>query len=311
MPSIFGILMSRKIRSIVFDCKTGQYYKGDGESITAGINRGFSLNNKGFLNFSADFRFNNFTRRGGEHTGTVYKTIPTNPTPAVASKLKAEDDSLVRVNNFDRNVSIAGSSKINRGGALLNGGYAIGKKSELFWTAAANSRQTISPQPYTFPKTANRINPALFPNGFQNRIRHRATDISGIAGAKGETTNGWRWELTSAYGNNTDRYYNDNTNNASQFYTLGQAAPTSFYTGTLVYGQLTNNLQFSKSLSSNPEKSSNLSMGAEWRLENYQIKQGEESSWANYDSLARKQGGAGGFSPENAVNKSRNVGAAF
>ncbi|MGI8637306.1 MAG: TonB-dependent receptor plug domain-containing protein, partial [Segetibacter sp.] len=144
------------------------------------------------------------------------------------------------------------------------------------------------------------------------RINHRAIDISGIAGAKGETTNGWRWELTSAYGKNTDRYKFANTNNATQFYTLGKAAPTSFYIGTLVYGQLTNNLQFSKSLSSNAEKSSNISMGAAWRVANYPIKQGEESSWINYDSLlARKQGGAGGFSPENAVNKSRNVGAAY
>jgi iron complex outermembrane receptor protein len=230
----------------------------------------------------------------------------------VAQRLKAEDDSLVSVNNFDRNkVSNAGSAKITRGGALLNGGYAIGKKSELFWTVMTNSRQTISAQGYTFPRNPNRINPELFPNGFQSRVNHHTTDISGIAGAKGETTNGWHWELTSAYGNNTDRYYVDNTNNASQFYTLGKNAPTSFYNGTFVYGQLTNNLQFSKSLSSNPGRLSNISMGAEWRLENYQIKQGEESSWKNYDSLGRKQGGTGGVSPENAVNKSRNVGAAY
>jgi iron complex outermembrane receptor protein len=242
----------------------------------------------------------------------VYKTISSTATPATAQKLKAEDDSLIRVNNFNRTkVSNAGSPKVTRIGALLNGGYTIGKKLELFWTAAVNSRPSIALQGYTFPKTANRINPALFPNGFQSRNRHRATDISGIAGAKGETTNGWRWELTSAYGNSTDRYHQDNTNNATQFYTLGKAAPTSFYVGTLIYGQLTNNLQFSKSLSSNPERSSNISMGAEWRLEHYQIKRGEESGYTNYDSLARKQVAFGGWAPENEVNKSRNVGAAY
>jgi iron complex outermembrane receptor protein len=286
-----------------------QFYKGDGENITAGINRGFSLNNKGFLNFSADFRFNNPTYRGGTYTGTVYRNIPDT---ATAQRLKAEDDSLIRVNNFDRTkVSNAGSPKITRVGALLNGGYTIGKKSELFWTAAVNSRPSIALQGYTFPKTANRINPALFPNGFQSRNRHRPTDISGIAGAKGETTNGWRWELTSAYGNSTDRYYQDNTNNATQYYTLGKEAPTSYHAGTLIYGQLTNNLQFTKSLSSNPERLSNISMGAEWRLEHYQIKAGEESGYTNYDTLARKQVAFGGWAPENEVNKSRNVAAAY
>ena len=290
----------------------GQFYKGDGENSIAGINHGFSLNNKGSLNFSADFRFNDNTYRGGTFTGTVYKTIPANATPAAAQTLRAQDDSLVRVNNFDRNkVSNAGSPKITRVGALLNGGYSIGKKSELFWTAAFNSRQSRAKNSYVLPKNAYRINPLIFPNGFQSINRHRAIDISGIAGAKGETTNGWRWELTSAYGNSNDRYHGVNTNNATQFYTLGKDAPISFYNGTLIYSQLTNNLQFSKSLSSNPERLSNISMGAEWRLEHYQIKPGEVRAYTNYDSLARKQVAFGGWTPENVVNKNRNVGAAY
>jgi iron complex outermembrane recepter protein len=300
IAGVINIILKKSTGKTTVQMQTGQYYKGDGENITVGINCGFSLNKKGFLNFSADFRFSDFMFRGGAHTGTVY------------SNNKAIDDSIVRARNFDRTkVSNAGSPKVTRIGALLNGGYAIGKKSELFWTAAVNRRQTIAPQGFTFPKTANRINPELFPNGFQSRVDHRPTDISGIAGAKGETTNRWRWELTSAYGNNADRFYGQNTNNASQYYTLGKAAPTSFYAGTLIYGQLTNNLQFSKSLSANRERSSNISMGAEWRLEHYQIKAGEESSWKNYDSLGRKLFGVGGFSPDNEVAKSRNVGAAY
>lgn len=52
-------------------------------------------------------------------------------------------------------------------------------------------------------------------------------------------------------------------------------------------------------------------MGAEWRLEHYQILPGEESAYTNYDSLARKQVAFGGWSPVNAVNTSRNVRAAY
>jgi iron complex outermembrane receptor protein len=314
IAGVINIELKKSTGKTTVQLQTGQYYKGDGENLTFGVNHGFSLSNKGFINVSADLRLNNSTYRGGPHTGTVYKNIPATATPATAQKLKAEDDSLVRVNNFDRNqVSNAGSSKTNRAGILLNGGYTTGKKVEIFWTAMANTRTSDAPG-FTFPKNTNQINPELFPNGFRSIAKHRTTDLSGIAGVKGETNNRWRWEYSSAYGYNHDHHGVDNTNNASQYYTLGKAAPTSFHTATLVYGQLTNNLQFSKSLSSNPAGSSNISMGAEWRLENYQTKPGDEAGWKNYDSLGRKPGGAIGtlvVSPQNAVNKSRNVRAAY
>jgi iron complex outermembrane receptor protein len=313
IAGVIDIQLKKSTGKTSVQLQTGQYYKGDGENLTFGINRGFSLNKKGFINVSADLRLNNSTNRSGLHTGTIYKNIPANDTTAAAQRLKAEDDSLVRVNNFDRNqVGNTSSSNITRGGVLLNGGYAIGKKAEVFWTAMANTRKSDLPG-FTFPKNTNQINPELFPNGFRSNTHHRTTDFSGIAGAKGETTKGWRWEYTSAFGNNHDRLGIDNTNNASQFYTLRKAAPTSFHTATLVYRQLTNNLQFSKSLSSNSARLSNISMGAEWRLENYQTKPGDEAAWKNYDTLGRKQGGSGGLvvHRDNAVNKSRNVGAAY
>ena len=314
IAGVINIHLKKSTGKMSVQMQTGQFYQGDGENFALGINKGFSLHKKGFLNISADFRFNNSTYRGGPHTGTVYKNIPATSTPAAAQKLKAEDDSLVRANNFDRNkVSNGGSSKITRGGILLNAGYSVGKNTELFWTAGVNTRNSITPTGYTFPKNANRINPDLFPNGFRSNGNHQATDFSGIAGIKGETQNSWRWEYTTAYGINSDRYYSNNTNNASQYYRWGKDAPTSFHTSTLIYGQLTNNLQFSKNLSSNPTGSSNLSMGAEWRLENYQLKEGEEGAWKNYDSTGRKQGGAGGLtiSPADAVKKSRNVAAVY
>jgi iron complex outermembrane receptor protein len=312
IAGVINIQLKKSTGKTLVQMQTGQFYKGDGGNIVTGINHGFSLNNKGFLNFSTDLRFNDFTYRGGTFTGTVYKTIPATATPASAQALRAQDDSLISINNFDRNkVSNAGSPKVTRVGALLNGGYAIGKKWEVFWTAAFNSRPSSALQAYTFPKNANRINPLLFPNGFKSKNDHTAADISGIAGAKGVTINGWRWELTTAYGNSTDKYRGENTNNATQFYTLGKDAPTSFYGGTLIYSQLTNNLQFSKSLSSSREKLSNISIGAEWRLEYYRIKAGEESGWKDYDLLGRKLAGIGGFTPDNEVVKGRNVAAAY
>jgi iron complex outermembrane receptor protein len=303
IAGVINIELKKSTNKTSVQLQGGRYYKGDGESFIAGINQGVSLNKRGFLNFSADFRHSNPTYRGGEYTGTVYNNN------------KTVDDSIVRARNFDRNsVSNARTSPQTRAGVLVNGGYPVGKRAELFWTGAANYRKTSFVSGYTFPKNTNRINPELFPNGFGARPYHYVTDLSGIAGARGETRKGWHWEYTSAYGNNTDKYNIENTNNPSQFYTLGKNAPTSFYTGTLIYSQLTNNLQFSKNLSSRPDRLLNLSLGAEWRLENFQMKAGEEGSWENYDSLlARKVGGSTGLIvyPRNAVNESRHVAAAY
>jgi iron complex outermembrane receptor protein len=51
---------------------TGQYYAGDGEKFSFGVNRGFSIRKKGFVNFSADYRYQLPAYRGGVYQGTVY-----------------------------------------------------------------------------------------------------------------------------------------------------------------------------------------------------------------------------------------------
>jgi iron complex outermembrane receptor protein len=53
----------------------------------------------------------------------------------------------------------------------------------------------------------------------------------------------------------------------------------------------------------------NIGWGAEWRFENYNIKQGEEASWKNYDTLNYPRFSEPG--PENILNKSRNVFGAY
>ena len=297
--------------SIQLHC--GQYYEGDGENITLGINRGIAINKKGFVNLSADLRFRNHTYRGGEFAGTVYKNISPTASYADSLRIRAEDDSIIRARNFDRKkVSHAGNTKLKGMGFLMNGGYQINNNTELFWTAAMHERKNTFIGPYTFPKTAALINHDLFPNGFKALCGQNSGDISGIAGAKGETNSKWHWEFGSAYGKNNCDYYTDNTNNASQYFTLGKNAPSSFYTGAMIYQQLTNDINFVKarSIKTGNIKLSNIGFGAEWRMENYQIKAGEEPSWQNYDSIGRKLGGAQNsliFQPPDEINETRNV----
>lgn len=281
---------------------TGQFYEGDGAKIYMGINRGISLNKKGFVNFSGDFRYQTPTYRGGNYEGTVY------------SRNKTRDDSIIRARNFSRQtpVSVVGNTKLSSFGFLITGGYQINKHTKIFWTGTINDRKIFFRGAYRFPKDTNAVNTYLYPDGFKVRINTNTLDISAIAGIKGETKNNWLWELSSSFGSNSVTNNSSNTNNASQS-SLGKNAPTSFYLGKQIYKQLTNNISFAKDLTKLPAglKSLNVGFGGEWRIENFQSKEGEEASWKNYDSISRKkEGGSQGFvgiSPFDVVNKKRNV----
>ncbi len=287
--------------------QTGQYYKGDGEKFSFGINHGFSLNKKGFVNFSADYRYQEPTFRGGEYQGTVYRNYPSGATRNDSMQIKAIDDSIINARGFNRRSVIdnIGSLKIVSGGILVNGSYAIGNHTKVFWTANTNERKVWRDATYRFPKNTNQVNLALYPDGFQGRSNPNTLDVSAIAGIKGETKNNEHWEVSSSYGQNALISSVTNSNNASQSY-LGKEAPTTFYTGKQVYQQLTNNINFSKKYTSQA-KSLNVAVGAEWRVENYHNSAGDSASWYNYDPTGRTQAGAGGIPLEDVVNKSRNV----
>ena len=79
----------------------------------------------------------------------------------------------------------------------------------------------------------------------------------------------------------------------------------------MIYQLLTNNINFSKAWRPAQIKLVNLAGGGEWRVENYRTGAGEEASWKDYDSTGNKDGGAGGTSPDNVINKSRNVFATY
>ena len=295
----------------------GQFYEGDGLKVSIGLNSGIRINKKGFLNYSADFRHQAPTSRGGEYKGTVYSDYPSNATAADSATFKAQEDSIMLARGIDKKVFVSNNiSQLNSSGILINGGYPIGNHSELFLTSAVNYQENRFTGSYRFPNYTSQVNTVLYPDGFKPEVKATNWDVSLIAALKGDTKNRWHWELSSSYGNNSNKRYVSNTNNASQ-YALGKNAPTSFYLGKLIYQQYINDVSFVKDLAkkNGDLKSCNMAIGAEWRFENFQHKEGDEASWKNYDSTGRTQGGSqpsiGSVGPENVVNENRAVSAAY
>jgi iron complex outermembrane receptor protein len=317
VAGVINIFLKESVGKTSVNLHLGQYYKGDGENIKLGVYRGFALNTRGLLTFAADFRYRKPTFRGGEFKGTVYANYPANPTPADSIRIKSIDDSIIQARRFDRmQVSNAGNSKLESFGVLINGAYSLSNKTKIFWTAAMNNLSFTLSLPTIFPKVGTQVNTELFPDGFRGRIKPDTWNVSGIAGIKGVTGKGIHWEYRSAYGINEARFNSENTNNASQQFTLGKAAPTKFYTGTLIYQQLTNSIHFTENISSpgNKVKTINLGWGAELRFENFRMKAGEEASWYNYDTSFKKLGGSQislVVAPNNELNENRSVLGAY
>jgi iron complex outermembrane receptor protein len=320
IAGVMNIELKKSTGKTSINLHLGQQYKGDGETVVFGINHGISLGKKslpagsqGFLNFSGDFRYRKPTHRGGEYLGTVYYNIPTNATQAIRDSFIAFDNKKILERGFSRKTPVSndGSIASNSFGFLINGGYSINSRIELFWTATVNYRHPVYPGAYRFPKNQNLVNTALYPDGFKNKNILNTWDVSGIAGARGKTNKAWNWEWSSVFGKNSGQYYWKNTNNASQF-AMGANAPTEFYGGSTAFMQQTNIISlardFAKEISG--VKTFNVGWGAEYRFENFQTSEGEEASWKNYDSSGKTQGGAqpaSGINPQDVVNESRRV----
>ena len=314
IAGVMNIRLKETTGKTAMNLQLGQQYKGDGESVLFGINRGIRLNKKVVMNFSGDFRYRMPTHRGGEYLGTVYKNLPpSGSTRQDTLRIIAMDDSIIAARNFSRKTPVSndGNIKLSGFGILVNGAYAIKTKLELFWTGSINYRYVVNQGMYRFPKTISQVNTDLWPDGFKVEPLINSRNISAIAGVKGKTNTQWNWEWRSSYGENSNKQTGRNTNNASQYF-LGANAPTRFYGGKAIFRQQINTLSFAKDLAKKTSsiKTFNIGLGAEYRYENYQTLAGEEASWKDYDSSGPRLGGAAAtesISPENAVNKSRNV----
>ena len=299
---------------------TGQYYKGDGEAFSFSINHGLNFLKKGYLNLTADFRFNNYTQRNGEYDGTAYYNIPSTATPAQKDSIRKLDNQKIAERGFDRkNHRPLGDNKVLNSGFSINGGYPVNKSTSVFWTAVGNYRfcKDVSSNVYRYPyNNSTRINTLIYPDGFLPYIQSKTPDINLIGGLKGITNSGWHWDAGIIYGKNSSIIEVTNSNNASQQFTEGVYAPTSFNTGKQIFSQITPNINFSRALSNTIRsvKSLVVAFGTEFRIDDYRIQEGEEASWKNYAPALRKESGSQGqtgFQPENVINKNKQVIGAY
>lgn len=283
---------------------------GDGTEFLLSTNYGLSLGKGGFVNISAEYKQREAVNRAGNYTGNIYTSND------------SLDAVLIDQNNFfgqltdynDHQIMQIGSSKKFDGAVFYNAVIPVKNKAELYSNGGINYRKGESRGFYRLPIQTQSVVLDIFPNGFSPQIHSEIIDKSSTIGMRG-TKNGWHVDFSNSTGTNQIGYTVKNSNNAS----LGASSPINNYAGGFKYGQNVTNLDFSKRQDGvNFLYALNMGYGVEFRIENYQIIKGEESSWIDGGDttelgLPYKAGVQvfPGFQPQNELNKRRTNVAAY
>jgi len=262
----------------------GETKEGDGEVKQTDLFYSIPLNYDGFINISAEYRDRGETNRAGVDTRDQYPSgDPRNDNDAPLNHHYGDADThngLLSIN----------SEVITENGITF---YLQGLYDNRDSEAGAFFRRPVD----------SRNNTNIYPDGFLPMIVADIENYSFSTGSKGTLSNNIKWDLSYTYGYNEYAFNVDDSHNDS----LGDYSPTSFYSGKTRYKQQIVNLDLVKKI-----EDWDIAGGFEFRHENYQIHQGEETSYILGDAsnFAGAQGFPG-FQPENEVNESRDNIAAY
>ncbi len=235
-------------------------------------------------------------------SGQFSRKDPTNRTGIDPRKQGVADE-----NNFDplgqgqRINHIWGEAKLIDAALFVNGDYPINDKLSAYVFGGYSTREGKSAGFYRLANNSRNV-PAIYPNGFLPYIETNVNDLSVSGGVKGSVSD-WTYDLSETYGSNSLAYKVTNSLNTSYW----TKSPTDFDAGTLKFSQATTNLDVFRAINVGREYPLNVALGAEFRIENYQIKEGQPESYLRGDSTSKAVGAQvfPGFSPTNKQDAKR------
>jgi len=296
----------------------GQYYEGDGDTAGISINKGFNLNDRGFLNVTFEERYHDFSRQGGADQRFDY------PNGTLKPGLSMIDQTNIPLApGYPDMNNIYGDPQYNLYNGFYNAGYTLGGGVEAYSYGSYGFREDSAYENYRKPdKVVGVTAPSLpdcptgctyypLPYGFSPREGIDEIEFNFTGGFKGQIL-GWGWDLSSTYGRDNDQVSTLDSANAQLFPVLAAQSPTpivaqrNFYDGAYNATQWTNNLDFSRDFSIGLASPLNVAFGGESITNDFSISQGEPSSY--YGAGAQS---FTGYGPTDAGDHSRSSYAAY
>ncbi|HEY4366102.1 MAG TPA: TonB-dependent receptor [Steroidobacteraceae bacterium] len=314
-----------------FSYSDGQYYEGDGRNRVMKGSVGFGLGDGGHLHLSTQYSHQDATNRTGPSRSSFLYYFP----------LDANGNEIVPAGNLSSNPTLPAGATPNPKEASrdnyawknrgireyeLTSGAAdwslpLGEDTEFYGFGLYSSRKAQAPQNFRHPARDEDVR-AIYPDGYAPVELLDEDDYGVTLGLRGHVGAAWNWDLSSNRGR--DNIDIDLLNSVNPTYGLN--SQTDFYIGQLRYTAWTNNLDVNRGFDvSWLARPLQLSVGAEYRKEDYAVGPGDAQSYSYGGqpvldgpragtALGRGLGGAQalpGFSPADAVDASRHSESAY
>ncbi|MFB3118942.1 MAG: TonB-dependent receptor domain-containing protein, partial [Stenotrophomonas maltophilia] len=267
IAGVLNFLLKDASEGAEIQAQVGQWYEGETDFKIAG-NIGLPLTSKGFINVSGEYTSNPELSRGVQHAAAIAATesgIPNVKNPAM-NWGRPESSGL-------RTVWNAGL-ELNENARLYSfGNFAdtYGNYSFFYRPPGRSGALEQLPMNPNDPSQGNFCWCDTFPAGFTPRFEGFQTDLSWVAGLRGNLNNGLLYDISGSYGSNRIDYKLNGSLNAS----WGPDSQFDFHPGDLKQEDINLNLDLAYPLGENV----NLAGGLEWRQESYTMFQGDEQSW--------------------------------
>jgi len=279
IAGVINIILKEDKGSISGNLTAGQYYKGDGDTHSGSVTFAPDVGPDGYLNFTMFHRFHDFSQRGGVDS-RIY-----NEDGSLRSDLGAAHTAMAAIGlpNAPYTNRIVGDSRSTLSTIMYNAGYDFGGV-ELYAFGSYGRREASAYENYRQPWRVSR-SPVLgvageqilySATGFSPREAIKEDDFSNTGGIKGEA-GGFRWDLSTTYGQDYIKLYTLDSANRSLFIDTG-STPANFYDGFLKATEWTSNLDIAKEFEVGLAQPANLAFGAEYRENTFAIGQGDFGS---------------------------------
>ena len=313
VAGVFNFQLRDASDGLMVRMQGGQYLEGDGEYAHVAANVGLPLTQRGFVNISLDFREAAPTIRSEQRAdaqtlaGRGYPVA--NPSqiwgsPDVDNAWTGFVNAGIDLGSSVHAYAFGGwGQRTSEGGFYFRAPGTSSARGSVFRFGSGGSAQRAIVDLDQNDEVDCRNHPDLpsldsdksavdafiastagdcwmfnerFPGGFTPRFGADISDLSLVAGVRGETRSGFTWDLYFSGANSTVDYFIYNTINAS----YGPDTPTSFKPRSYIQDEISTGVNLTYPIKTGFLASPlGLAWGAEWRSEAFESKAGDEASW--------------------------------
>jgi len=310
VAGVVNIILKGEAGGGVITATSSGYYSTDGANNNLQINKGLPLTDHGFIDLSYEKKVQNYIHGKGCGDKRV-----TSSNCVGFTDLGYDTTAIINYPVVNRTVW---GPRYEQSNYSYNAGYDVTPDVHVYSFGTYNLRSADELSNLRIPSLiVGVLDPATgkqilgasgtigkpntivpFPNGFQTSEGLVENNFTTTLGVKG-VAYGFSWDLSSTYGRDVVDVYTKNSANRSLYINTG-FTPTSFYDGTFIASEWTNNIDITHEWEVGFAQPLIVAFGGEQRENVYQITKGDAAS-------IYQEGGQSfpGFQPTDAATHSR------